>query len=1150
MRRWQSALSVLFFSLGAALTQATVTRTFTIPEPLGLNWGPDRVTYRVEFPPSEVAVQGLRLTDAAGQQVPAQLSAVTLWPDGKSVKSADLSFMVSLAPDQTQTWTLQAGREPVNQPRSDLLLLERGPFLEMRSARVGLRLPAGVKTFAPAVAADQIPAPVQALRLADGRWVGKGWWQTGRLCRRYEARVLERGPVFVKVGLRYDFTDDTSYQATVELSAGQDLAVISESFDLSQGERYEFPEITQSGEKYAYAPPHFDPPEQAMLWDWWGGAHGKVPAPHAYFFSFHAGLEPDSAEWYGRMYHEAAKPGDGGLRFDKEGRIISLNAFFQWGDEDSIYFGAYNSQRPEQEVAVVTLRPGQWLHPTIEPSPLGIIKQWTATNNLWIERSTAPDLWLKAPTCLGKRVYGIGVLERRPVDPNSPELAMLEGLRATLGGVPPVAKQGLASDIMLRHVRFGRLRLDEVKDWILDYPEPGRYPRLTVPPGQLARLQTRGRALPPANNFHYDGEIMYLQQSTPEVARRLLDHVTGRLATACRKVALHTWDHNSYAMDMSLLTRQVDVALGAPECTLEQAALIRRYLAFLAYFSLSPDYVPPREAGYGWGSANMMEALRGRGAANMAALLPGHPEGKRWRRFLQDYLIANAKVKINEAGGTLEAGAYGAMGVEFATLPLYALANCGDDVDLTDVLPRLRAAARHRLSVMLPYDLRGDFRPACTFGDSPYGAEGSLAYLALLFSDREPQLFRQLAWGVRESRSGAAQEAASLLFDPESEVTPPALASEYFPGCGFVMRNGFPARDETYVSVHAEGHFVGHGHNDQGSFVLYAQGAPLMLDFASQYVPSLSAAWVHNGTITFDHQETVRPCPGRDQEGCWYQGKLWSEHKVEPFTCLEPGMDPRAKSWAEAMAKVARFTSRPAADYAELTWDMGYLNRTPYMLQATHGQILGVQGGDGQMLQEPIRWRRQYVLVKSPDRTRDYLVLRDYLSGGGKWVPALNFWCLADNLTVNGPRATFTGQHGVDMEIYVAEPQGFTAVSHRVSHVQGRELGKHYEQTFGKPFQEEQILLRLPGRPGEGFFTVLLPRKQGDPTPTFQALPDDNGVRLTFADGRVDTVVLCDQPREVEIEGRRLAGSAFLATRGPDGTPIVIDLGQPERGTP
>ena len=132
-----------------------------------------------------------------------------------------------------------------------------------------------------------------------------------------------------------------------------------------------------------------------MLWAWWGGAHGKVPAPHAYFFSFYEGLEPDSAEWYGRMYHQAAQPGDGGLPFDREGRIISLNAFFQWGDEDSIYFGAYNSRRPEQEVAVIALRPSQWLHPTIEPSPLGIIKQWTATNNLWIERSTAPDLWVK-----------------------------------------------------------------------------------------------------------------------------------------------------------------------------------------------------------------------------------------------------------------------------------------------------------------------------------------------------------------------------------------------------------------------------------------------------------------------------------------------------------------------------------------------------------------------------------------------------------------------------------------------------------------------------------------------------------------------------------------------------------------------------------
>ncbi len=33
-------------------------RTFTIQEPFGLNWGPDRVSYAVEFPRGAVRRQG------------------------------------------------------------------------------------------------------------------------------------------------------------------------------------------------------------------------------------------------------------------------------------------------------------------------------------------------------------------------------------------------------------------------------------------------------------------------------------------------------------------------------------------------------------------------------------------------------------------------------------------------------------------------------------------------------------------------------------------------------------------------------------------------------------------------------------------------------------------------------------------------------------------------------------------------------------------------------------------------------------------------------------------------------------------------------------------------------------------------------------
>ena len=51
-----------------------------------------------------------------------------------------------------------------------------------------------------------------------------------------------------------------------------------------------------------------------------------------------------------------------------------------------------------------------------------------------------------------------------------------------------------------------------------------------------------------------------------------------------------------------------------------------------------------------------------------------------------------------------------------------------------------------------------------------------------------------------------------------------------------------------------------------------------------------------------------------------------------------------------------------------------------------------------------------------------------------------------------------------------------------------------------------------------------------------------NGLRVTFPDGRVDTVVAMAQPGTVEVEGRQLTGPAFVVTRAAGGTVTVTDL--------
>jgi len=1084
-----AGLCLLLADGGAA--QAAVTKVFTIREPFGLSWGPDRVNYRVEFPAGEVTPEGLALTDAAGNPVAVQLSDIALWADGKTVKSAALSFMASLQPEEEGRWTLSGDTQAVKQPVTDLTVVEKNGLVELSTRETGVRLPVGTVKFPAPAAAERVPAPLQALRLSDGRWIGKGWWQTDRPCLGYAVTVVEKGPVFARVALRYDFAEGTSYTATVELSAGQDLAIVTEEFNLSQGESYEMPEQPgKPGTRYQYVLPHFDPPGRGLLWDWWGGTHGRVPSPHCYNFSFYEGLQPDRCEWYGRMYHVV--PGiqgshDTPIAYDRDSRWTSINAYLQWSDDESLYFGAYSAQGAD-EVAIVGLRPSQWIHPDLDPHPVKSLQQFTATNNLWIERRTAPDLYLRAPTCLGRRMYGIGVLHRRE-------------------GTDKEGKPTVTSDIMLRHVR------------------------------------ARGNGLT-EDNYNY--QLGYLLKGDPETGRQLVDTLLTQLRETVQTTATRDWDHNSYAANMARFACMADVALGVPECTPEQATRMRRYVAAIAYNCLSPDYVPPREAGYAWGTANMMESLRLRGALLNVCLLPNHPQGKTWRSSLAKFLIANTQAKINPAGATLEIGGYGVMGIEFATIPFVALSRTDTQLDMAPVLKRLRAAAHNRLSYLAPYDVRGGFRAPSTIGDSPYVPEYSLPMLAAALRQADPALTRQLIWGIREGglkMNGWASALPGLLIDPDEPADVPKLHSEFFEGSGMIMRNGFPSREETYLHLNAGAFAIGHGHNDRGGFLMYAQGAPLMVDWGSQYVPHMAAAWLHNGMITFNHDETVRPCPGRGQEGCYYTGggKVWTEHTVEPFTCLEPAVDPQAENMDEGYGKATAFVSLPAADFGVFTRKFSYLSRVPYMLQDVHQQFMSAGPAEGVWLKEPFTWTRRAAFVKSPTlRGPNYLVLRDDLAGDTELTPALNFWCLADRLDVDGQRATYTGQYGVDLEVYVAEPATFAPVTHRAGHTSGRDFGPYYEKTFGKPFKEEQILLRIPQRPGGGYFTALVPRKAEAAAPTFATVLAGQGLQVTWPD-RVDTVILLNQPGKVELEGLSLEGTAFVLTKA-DGNTMATML--------
>lgn len=527
--------------------------------------------------------------------------------------------MATLTPNQHCTWTLTGGTRRVKPVAGDVkaVLDAAAGTIRLETSKTGVQLLGGKAAFATPMDGAGLPAPIQGVRLPGNQWIGKGWWQTDVKCTGYSALVTDDGPVFARARLRYDFEGGKYYAATVELNAGQDMAVVSEEFNLSEGTGYPMSGLSgmKPEVKYAYVYPKFSSPDRALIWDWWGQTQAKLPTPNEYCFSFGKELQPDRAEFLGyNKYNNIANAGnrtssggEGELKYDRDGRFAYINVYGQWGDEETPYLGLYNTQKPTAMLGVVGLRPSQWLHPDIAPHPDTTLQQYTQTNCLTFERRTTGDAFFRAPACLGKRVYGIGGMERT--------LGAHIGYERSGPHVSDPTKLG--DDLALRHVRLGRLELNTVKDWVLYYDEKVA-DKAADPNASTAEKKVVSNAIARAS---------FLVRHFAQVEKGLMD----------------------YGLDEDPIATEARKALDSPACTPEQARELRKWLSAIMYYALDPDFAPPRAAGFAWGSANMMAQVQCR-ACYVAALVPNHPQGKSWRAQLAKFVTLYLKSQVNDAG--------------------------------------------------------------------------------------------------------------------------------------------------------------------------------------------------------------------------------------------------------------------------------------------------------------------------------------------------------------------------------------------------------------------------------------------------------------------------------------------------------------------
>ena len=173
--------------------------------------------------------------------------------------------------------------------------------------------------------------------------------------------------------------------------------------------------------------------------------------------------------------------------------------------------------------------------------------------------------------------------------------------------------------------------------------------------------------------------------------------------------------------------------------------------------------------------------------------------------------------------------------------------------------PRWAAYANWELSIQTPPEPRfGNVRKGYSNGDGNTEADVRTGMLATAINPVNPTLAGNLMWAWRQSNSSTLLTEDSQFMttlaaiDTSIPSITPQLGSINVPGYHTAERHGFGTSNETAVWFINGGFYStgGHRHADDGQVSIYADSAPLAIDFnANLYSPETPGRFMHNSVV-------------------------------------------------------------------------------------------------------------------------------------------------------------------------------------------------------------------------------------------------------------------------------------------------------------
>jgi hypothetical protein len=761
---------------------------FEARERVGRDWPRTLVTYPIALRPGQAWPGRVRLLDEDGQAHPVQLWRVTRHADG-SVASARVSFFAALPRGGRYRFRLVPGRPPrvIGAPTARIA----GGFLTLanRVTAIRLRYP-GARVFTPPLrpVAEHATAreragrmegaglafgPIAGIRLAG--WVGESHFAApaaGRAPRvtGYESRVLERGPLFVEAETIFRFDAGGRYRLSARVLVDDPAVRLDEVVDLGETSPPAAPlELVISLASTRRAPRGWSP-DAAFLF-----------APRR--LERDPGLEA-ALRGHGIEPRDASVVVRGETRGVVVTELASHEPWGAWAHYAGLVRTAELAASPRAPfLAIVPMHAGTWrgAHAVARPRPR-------------IVAYGPGDVALRWP--LQPEPHPQHVLHTGEPDPEFSRTG-LRRLWALVAG-PFQYHDGLAA---LRGSE-GFVTLDDYKDWILEWSDDTR----------LARDAPLRDA-----DLREPGPLWHLAQAWTVAADR--DRM---------------WVSHYRQAEPTEWTGRVRARLADPALPAVERGRLRSALAALCHLLTEPDFNTRGSMGH-QGNPNM-PLNRFFALPFAAALIPDHPLYARWMDLAAEYVRYELARNVAPGGAWSELVTYFPAGGP--TLIHGAL--------VAESTGRLDPATRAQVVGLAGFTLRLLTPPDPRFGVRllpGFGHEGNVVFnhwlpAAALARPRDPETAALFAWAWQEQGrpfggqhdngfSALTRAEAELATRAAADAARRALPSAWLPGFGAVLRAHPGTPGETYLA-YRQGYHISHSDANQGDFVLYGRGAPLV----------------------------------------------------------------------------------------------------------------------------------------------------------------------------------------------------------------------------------------------------------------------------------------------------------------------------------